>query len=61
MDQDNQNMGIGEVIRDVEGEVLATLSAPKDHITTLVFAEATATWRAVLFCRDLGYKQVELK
>jgi hypothetical protein len=30
MDQDNQNMGIGEVIRDVEGEVLATLSALKD-------------------------------
>jgi hypothetical protein len=33
MDKDNRKMDIGAVIRDVEGEVLATLLALKDFIT----------------------------
>jgi hypothetical protein len=31
------------------GEVLATLSAPKDYIIELDIAEAVATLRAILF------------
>jgi hypothetical protein len=49
-------MGIGAIIRDVVGEVLATLLGLKDHITDLLIVEATATWRAILFCRELGYQ-----
>jgi len=54
-------MGIGAVIRDVEGEVLATLSALKDFITDPVIVEATAACCAALFCWELGYQRVELK
>jgi len=49
-------MDIGAIIRNVVGEVLATLLAPKNHITDSVIAEATATWRAILFYRELGYQ-----
>jgi hypothetical protein len=61
LDKDNRKMGIGAVIRDVEGEVLATLSALKDFITDPVIAEVTATCCAALFCWELGYQRVELE
>jgi hypothetical protein len=36
-------MGYGVVVRDNMGEVLATLSAPNDHIIEPDIAEAMAT------------------
>jgi ribonuclease HI len=54
-------MGIGVILRDCNGEVLATLSAPKEYITAPDIAEATATLRAVYFCQELGFHQVILE
>jgi hypothetical protein len=56
VDKENQKMGTGAIIRDFEGEVLATLLALKYYIIDPIIAETTATWRAVLFCKDLGYQ-----
>ena len=38
----NKKMGIGMIVRDHVGEVLATLMAPKPYITDLVVAETVA-------------------
>lgn len=32
----NRRMGIGVIVRDLKGEVVATISAPKNYITTLI-------------------------
>jgi hypothetical protein len=61
VDKENWKMGIGAIIQNFEGKVLATLSTPRDYITDPVTAEATTTWRAVFFFRDLGYQRVELE
>lgn len=54
MDKENSKIGIGVIVRDSMGEVLASLSAPKDHIIALDIAEATVVLRAAIFCRELG-------
>jgi hypothetical protein len=61
VDKDHRKMGNEAIIRDYQGEVLATLSVSKDYITDLVIAEATATWRAALFCRELRHQWVEFE
>jgi hypothetical protein len=39
VDRHTKNMGIGVIIRDCKGSVLATLSAPRDHIIDPGIAE----------------------
>lgn len=51
-------MGVGVIIRDSKGEVLATLVAPKAYILTLDIAEALAALKAVSLSRDLGFNKV---
>lgn len=41
VDKKNRRMGIGVIVCDCKGEVLATLSAPKEGIIDLVIAQAT--------------------
>jgi hypothetical protein len=43
VDKNNRKMGIGVIVRDHMGEVLATLSAPKPHIIASVVIEALVT------------------
>jgi hypothetical protein len=39
-------MGVGVLVRDGMGEVLATMSSPRDYITELDIAEAIAALKA---------------
>jgi len=50
-------MGIGVIVRDHKGEVLATLLAPQQHIID----PTSAALRATFFALELGYQQVELE
>jgi hypothetical protein len=43
------------------GEVLATLSSPRDYITEPDIAEAIAALRAAYLCQELGFYRVILK
>jgi hypothetical protein len=43
-------MGIGMIVRDHDGKVLATLQAPRLYIIDPATAEATTTLRVVVFC-----------
>jgi len=52
-----ENMGIGLIVRDHEGVVLATLQAPRQHIIDL----ATAALKATAFARKLGHQHAELE
>lgn len=61
MDKNNRKMGIGVIVRDSMGEVLATLSAPKEHIIALDIAEATAALSAITFIRELGLYKVVME
>jgi hypothetical protein len=54
-------MGIGVIVRNNYGEVLAILSSPKDHIIDLVIVEATIALRVVTFTRELSFYKVILK
>lgn len=41
VDKEKQKLSIGVIVRDDGGEVLAALSAPKQHVTYPVVAKAT--------------------
>jgi hypothetical protein len=51
IDKKNSKMSIGVIVRDLMGEVLATLSAPKDNIIDLTIVESLAALRATIFAR----------
>jgi hypothetical protein len=42
VDKENSKMGVGVVVQDSMGEVLASFSTPKDHIIAPDIAEAMA-------------------
>jgi hypothetical protein len=45
-------MSIGVVVRDDNGEVLATLVVPKDYIVKLDIVKAAASLRAIKLTRE---------
>jgi ribonuclease HI len=51
-------MGIGVVVRDYAGGVVATKSVTKDYICDPVVAEALALWTAVELFGQLGFNDV---
>jgi hypothetical protein len=51
VDKQKERMGIGVRIRDDIGEVLATLSPPKDHIIAFDVTKAMAALQTVTFSR----------
>jgi hypothetical protein len=61
VDKDNRKMGIGVIVIDGEGDVLAILLAPKDYIITPDIAKATVALRASNFYRELGLQRVVWK
>jgi hypothetical protein len=61
VDKVRKKMGIGVILQDCNGEVLATLSAPKDFIIAPEIAEATAALRAAYFCQELGFSHIILE
>lgn len=57
----NRKMGIGVIVCDNMGEVLATLLDPKAYIIAPNIAEATSVLQAVNFTRELGFYKVVLE
>lgn len=48
-------MGVGIVVRDSDGRVVAAIATVIQFIFDPPPAEAMAAWRAVLLCRKLGF------
>jgi hypothetical protein len=53
VDKENSKMGVGVVVQDSMGEVLASFSTPKDHIIAPDIAEAMAALCAAVYRREL--------
>lgn len=56
--QDNRMAGIGVVIRDSEGEVIATLSGRIILPPSMEDVEAMACWQAMHFALEIGIQDV---
>ncbi|XP_040987644.1 uncharacterized protein LOC121235360 [Juglans microcarpa x Juglans regia] len=56
-----QNMGIGIVIRDEKGEVMASACYKKQPVKDPTLAESLALWQTVELCNDLGLNKVILE
>ncbi|XP_042982649.1 uncharacterized protein LOC122311907 [Carya illinoinensis] len=54
-------IGIGVVIRDSRGRVIASLKSPKDSFPDAHLAESMAALKAVTFCKRLGLERVILE
>jgi hypothetical protein len=61
VDRNRKNFGIGIIVRDSMGEVLATLSKPKDYIIEPDIVEAKLALRTVQFCCELSFYRVALE
>lgn len=61
MDKQKERMGIGVRIKDDIGEVLATLSPPKDHIIAFDVTKAMAALQTITFSRELRFYMMVLK
>jgi hypothetical protein len=49
------------IVKDSMGKVLATLSAPKDHIIAPDIAQATVALWVAIFCKELDLQRVILE
>ncbi|XP_018820941.2 uncharacterized protein LOC108991215 [Juglans regia] len=58
-DQSSSKIGMGVVIRDKKGEVVAALSASRREGQNAFVAEGMALWRAMEFCLEIGMVDVE--
>ncbi|KAF5450136.1 hypothetical protein F2P56_030511 [Juglans regia] len=54
----NGRMGMGVIIRDSEGRLLAVVTASKDHISSAAQAESAALHRVMDLCTELGLNKV---
>jgi ribonuclease HI len=61
VDRDRCKMGMGLVVRDHAGQLIAALCASKDHITDPTSAEALAASKAAELCHRLGLEKVILE
>lgn len=53
-----QKMGVGIVIKDSNGDVLALISAPKYYVASPFIVESNALWKAMEMCNELGFRDV---
>lgn len=56
-----QKMGIGVVICDSMGEVLACLSSPNPLYSKLIVAEFGALWISLKFGSELGFRAIQFE
>ncbi|XP_035542882.1 uncharacterized protein LOC109001229, partial [Juglans regia] len=54
-------VGIGVVVRNWEGKIIATLRAPRSLFPDPKLAESVAALRAVLLCKNLGITRLILE
>ncbi|KAF5446930.1 hypothetical protein F2P56_032524, partial [Juglans regia] len=51
-------MGVRIVVRDNNGDVLDSLCAPRNYVTSPILAECNALWKAMEMCIELGFREV---
>lgn len=61
IDNSKKLMGVGMIVRDHEGKVLAPLYSLKQFIIDPTTAEAYAAWKAMKFSKDLGLQSAQLE
>jgi hypothetical protein len=61
LDKDTKMMGVGVIVRDERGDVLATLCTTIPFVTDPTIAEAIAAWKAVELGCELGFQRVILE
>lgn len=61
LDVKSRKMGIGVIIKNEKGEVIATCCDSRDYVNQLALAECLALRKAMGFCRDLSFNRVILE
>ncbi|XP_059436609.1 uncharacterized protein LOC132169617 [Corylus avellana] len=61
IDKLNERVGIGVVLRDEKGQVIATMCKTRMGILELAMGEAYAAYHAVFLCRDMGVQNLILE
>jgi ribonuclease HI len=61
LDIQTQRMGVGTVLRDAAGRVLAAMCCSIPFINEPSTAEAIALWKAVSFCVELGIPRLHME
>ncbi|KAF5454650.1 hypothetical protein F2P56_024298 [Juglans regia] len=61
IDKVNSRVGIGIIVRNSEGAVMASLCSSMDLVPDPLLGEAIAARRASSFCTDLGLQHIILK
>jgi hypothetical protein len=54
-------MGAGFIFRDHEGKVIAIMCSSMKFIIDPTMVEDYVAWKVVVFCKDLGHKNVFLE
>lgn len=54
LEVENLKMRARIVIRDVDGELIASISMPQQYVSQSVIAETHALWRAMVLCLEIG-------
>lgn len=60
-DVTSQRMGAGIIVRDRNGEVMASMVVPINDVTSPFIAECYAMWKAIEICTRLGFREVILE
>lgn len=58
LDINNKKMGLEIVIRDVEGEVFASVCSKRSNIVQPELLECLALWKTLEICNELGFSKV---
>lgn len=61
VDFNNQKIGIGIIVRDSNGEILACVSTSKSFSSQPILAECLALWQTIEFCDKLGLLTIQLE
>ncbi|KAF5441962.1 hypothetical protein F2P56_037084 [Juglans regia] len=61
IDKANSRVGIGVIVRNSEGAIMASLCSSMDLFPDPLLGEAIAARRASSFCADLGFQHVILE
>ncbi|XP_042979954.1 uncharacterized protein LOC122310138 [Carya illinoinensis] len=61
LDTKNRTMGMRIVIRDANGEVLASVCSKRPNVVHPTLAECLALWKAIEVCKDLAFSKVILE
>lgn len=61
LDVQNNKMGVGALIHDATGEVIAAMCSTVSFVNDPGIAEATTLWRTVSFCQALDIQRLHLE